>query len=79
VLPITAYARHHGHAGPAPTAKANSPADIRKREQQFQEALLAIDLVLHPSTIRKLDGFTPSPGLGAMLQARLDARKRGVK
>lgn len=69
----------HAAAHRANVTKAAKTAEIRKRDLILSEALAAIDAVLHPNAMRKLDGLKPTVGLGALLQARAAAKKRGVK
>ena len=78
-MPIVAFARHRLNPSAPPATKANSPAEIRKRQQELVDATKVIDMVLRGEDIKKLDGMQLALGLGALLQARLDARKRGVK
>jgi hypothetical protein len=68
--------RTAAHAAAKRTAAAVA---MRKRQVSLAEALAAIDAVLHPNTMRKVDGFKPTVGLGALLQARAAAKKQGLK
>lgn len=69
----------HAAAHRANVTKAAKTAEIRKRDLILSEALAAIDAVLHPNAVRKTGGPKPTVGLGALLQARAAAKKRGVK
>ncbi len=78
-MPIVAFALHRLNPSALPAAKSNTLADIRKRQQELADATRVIDAVLRGVPMQKIDGLLAAPGLGALLQARLYAKKRGAK